>query len=67
MADNWSHEENTTPLHADRRDFDKVESGAGMGCRTIGWMINVKPPLPSHCRHGRLLLVHGTKETFVAN
>ena len=29
MADNWSHEETNDPLHADRRNFYKVEKWDG--------------------------------------
>ena len=42
----------------------RSRSGAGMGCRTIGWMINVKPPLPSHCRHGRSITRSWDKGDF---
>jgi hypothetical protein len=35
-----------------------------MGCRTIGWIINVKPPLPSHCGHGRFITRSWDKGDF---
>ena len=52
------------PLPADRCGFYKVEKWSREGCRTIGWMINVKPPLPSHCGHGRFISRSWVKGNF---
>jgi hypothetical protein len=31
MTNDWSHEETDDPLHADRRNFNKVEKSRGDG------------------------------------
>jgi hypothetical protein len=66
--DNWSHEETDDPLHADRRNFYKVEkwSRDGLPHNPVGSLtLNLR--CQAIAGTDGLLLTHGTKETFVAN
>jgi hypothetical protein len=35
MSDDWTHEETDDPLHADQRNFYKVEKWSGDGQRVV--------------------------------
>ena len=65
---NWSHEETDDPLHADRRNFYKVEKGEqGWAAAQLVGRLTLNLRCPAMGGRGGLLLVYGTKETFTAN
>jgi hypothetical protein len=54
MTDNWSHEETDDPLHADRRNFHKVEKWSRDGQRieellSAGSSAEITVPKGTHC------------------